>query len=272
MADVAGDRVAQPSAAPTGVDVTHPRVHVDLDQAGERPAGDCRLGIGGLGPRLQGELFGSHAGEAVLDLQPVRVQRRRLLDHRRERRGDVGGKLIVEQLEFVHVGLERPDEGIGDRHPGLPVAQRGRQSLDELVGVVEHHRFLGREVVVERLQRDVDAVGDLRHLHCVEAATGEHRGCGVGDEMAGEPALALAQPFAGMLGAVALLLGVPHAAQAVDDLLAHLLGDDTVKDAPVGLLGTGSAGAWLAHTSTIHQKFTLIYFYVLTIFIICVFL
>jgi len=26
---------------------------------------------------------------------------------------------------------------------GLPVAQRGRQVLDELVGVVEHHRFFG---------------------------------------------------------------------------------------------------------------------------------
>jgi hypothetical protein len=51
--------------------------------------------------RLQGELFGGHAGEAVLDLQPVRVQCGRLLDHRRERRGDVGGELVVEQVESV---------------------------------------------------------------------------------------------------------------------------------------------------------------------------
>ena len=156
------------------------------------------------------------------------------------------------------------------RHPGLPVAQRGRQVLDELVGVVEHHRFLGREVVVERLHRDVGAVGDLRDLHRVEAATGEHRGCGVGDEMAGEPALALAQPFAGMLGAVARLLGVPHAAQAVDDLLAHLLGDDAVKDALVGFPGTADAGAWLAHrpndTPKLHYIFILTYFYTICIF------
>ena len=71
LAYVAGDRAGELSAAPAGADVTHPRVHVDLDQAGERPAGDRRLGIGGLGPRLQGELFGGHAGEAVLDLQPA---------------------------------------------------------------------------------------------------------------------------------------------------------------------------------------------------------
>ena len=31
---LADDRVAQPSAAPAGADVTHPRVHFDLDQAG----------------------------------------------------------------------------------------------------------------------------------------------------------------------------------------------------------------------------------------------
>jgi len=126
---------------------------------------------------------------------------------------------------------------------GRPVAQRGRQVLDELVGVVEHHRFLGREVVVERLHRDVGAVGDLRHLHRVEAATGEHRGGGVGDEMAGEPTLALAQPFAGMLGAVARLFGVSHTAQTLDDLLAHLLGDDAVKDGLVAVLGIDAAGA-----------------------------
>jgi hypothetical protein len=68
LAYVAGDRVAQLGAAPAGADVTRPRVHVDLDQAGERPAGDRRLGIGGLGPRLQGELFGGHAGEAAFCL------------------------------------------------------------------------------------------------------------------------------------------------------------------------------------------------------------
>ena len=52
--------------------------------------------------------------------------------------------------------------------------------------------------------------------------------------MAGEPALALAQPFAGVLGAVAPIFGVSQAAQAVDEFLAHLLGDD--------------GGAWLAHS------------------------
>ena len=58
LAYVDGDRVAQLSAAPAGADVTYPRVHVDLVQADKRPAGDRRLGIGGLDPRLQGELFG----------------------------------------------------------------------------------------------------------------------------------------------------------------------------------------------------------------------
>jgi hypothetical protein len=55
LAYVAGDRVGELSAAPAGADVTDPRVHVDLDQAGERPAGDRRLGIGRLGP-LRGTL------------------------------------------------------------------------------------------------------------------------------------------------------------------------------------------------------------------------
>src|ERR1700722_133854 len=50
LAYVAADRVAQLNAAPAGADVTNPRVHVDLDQASERPAGDRRLGIGGARP------------------------------------------------------------------------------------------------------------------------------------------------------------------------------------------------------------------------------
>src|SRR5580704_18712838 len=85
--------------------------------------------------------------------------------------------------------------------------------------------------------------------------------------MASEAALALAQPFAGMLGAVARLFGVPHAAQAVDDLLDHLLGDDAVKDALVGFPGIDDAGAWLAHrpndTPKLHVDVFLqhVYFY-----------
>jgi hypothetical protein len=45
--------------------------------------------------------------------------------------------------------------------------------------------------------------------------------------MPGEPALVLAQPLSGMLGSVARLLGGPHAAQAVDDLLNHPLAQDS---------------------------------------------
>ena len=78
LAYVAGDRVAQLSAASAGADVTLPGVHVDLDQAGECQPATAGLGIGGLGPRLLSELFGGHAGEdGALDLQPVRVQRGR---------------------------------------------------------------------------------------------------------------------------------------------------------------------------------------------------
>jgi len=66
LAYVAGDRAGELSAAPAGADVTHPGVHFDLDQTGERPVGDRRLGIGRLGPRLQGELFGCHAGFTVI--------------------------------------------------------------------------------------------------------------------------------------------------------------------------------------------------------------
>ncbi len=83
--------------------------------------------------------------------------------------------------------------------------------------------------------------------------------------MAGEPALALAEPFVGMLGAVARLFGVPHAAQTIDDLLAHLLGEDAVSDAFVGFLGTDGAGAWLAHrrndTPKLHLAIFLQYVY-----------
>jgi hypothetical protein len=71
LAHVAGDGVAYLRATPAGVDVTHPRVHIDLDQ---------------------GKLLGGHAGDAVLELQPVRVQRRRLLDHSHERCRDAGGE------------------------------------------------------------------------------------------------------------------------------------------------------------------------------------
>ena len=47
---------------------------------------------------------------------------------------------------------------------------------------------------------------------------------------------------------------------------AHLLGDDAVKDALAGFFGTDNAGAWLAHTSTIPQNFTLTHLYNMCIF------
>ena len=70
-----------------------------------------------------------------------------------------------------------------------------------------------------------------------------------------------------MLGAVARHLGVPDAVQVVDDLLAHLLGDDADKDQPVGFPGPTTPEPGSPICRTIPQNFTLTHFYNVCIFI-----
>jgi hypothetical protein len=110
------------------------------------------------------------------------------------------------------------------------LAQRLGQLGERVVGGVEHHRFLGGEVVVDRLLRDPDPRGHLRDRDVVEAARGEHRRGGVGDRLPRQPPLALTQPLVRVLAPVARLLSGAGTAHRRGDFLAHLLDDQTVED------------------------------------------
>jgi hypothetical protein len=121
----------------------------------------------------------------------------------------------------------RDSSGCRSRSAGHP--------LHGLVGGVEHQRLLGGEVVVDGLLRDADPIGDLRDLHVVEAAGGEHGRGGVGDELSRQAALALPQPLVRVARAVPRLLRPPGAAHHLGDLLAHLVGDELVQQLLLGV-------------------------------------
>ena len=95
----------------------------------------------------------------------------------------------VGEVRFALQRAERPHQGLGD-----PLGRRGRrrrplaQRLVQLPELVLHRgdqqMDLGREVAVEGAERDLRGLGDLAHLHRVEAAPAGQLRAGVQDPAA----------------------------------------------------------------------------------------
>ena len=88
---------------------------------------------------------------------------------------------------------DRPAPPAPARTPGS--ARPVRRDCQRRLQAVQDERLLGGEVVEDRLLRHPARLGDLGHPDRVEASFQEHRGRGVGQLLAHQPLLALAQPL-----------------------------------------------------------------------------
>jgi hypothetical protein len=94
-----------------------------------------------------------------------------------------GPQLLIEDRQG---GLDRRERGVGEA-----CAQRGQGGLQ----AVHDEGFLDREVVEDRFLRHSARRGDLGHPDPVEAVRQEHGGRGIGQLLAHQPLLALAEPL-----------------------------------------------------------------------------
>jgi len=226
--DVLEHRISQLRASQSVLDVTHARGQRHPAQSAQRPRRDHWLGVAWVHLGARRERLGGHGDDPVVHLEPRRTQRRRRVDQLHEPRQEYD-ELVGNLVEAIHVISHRPHHRGGQRLAWRALTNHTGEALDRLVGPVEDHRLLGRKVVVDGLLRDAHDVGDLRDLDVVEAAGAEQNRGHVRYPLAGEPALALAQPLVGMAPRLRRLLEPPHPAQRAGQLLAELADEHPVN-------------------------------------------